>query len=305
MTKIQRILAAIRGAKVDKIPKGEFYLEDDLIARLLQIDDPNYKGIINFKAKVKAYELLGLDALVFSPNKVFGEAPWAELKRWREQSDFFLFALVDGPFQGVSQSYSDFTTFLMDTMREKEIIADVAREVIQRSIKLGLEALRAGAHGILIADDIAYNQGLFVSPSIMRKMFFPYLKELLQALSLQAESISGTKVPVFFHSDGNILLVLEDLMKLGFDGIHSLEPVMDMEKVREATEDKVCLMGGFDLGWFDSHGVSKANELLNTVLPGGRYIFGSSAGILDESLQAPNVLKVYRFINEYKLANTQ
>ena len=303
MTKIQRILAAIRGAPVDKIPKGEFYLEDDLIAKLLQIGYSNYSGITDFESKVKACELLGLDALVFSPNRVAGEMPWVELKRWREQSDFFLFALIDGPFQGVSQSYSDFTTFLMDTVREKEKIADLERKVIQGSTKLGLEALEAGAHGILIADDIAYQHGLYVSPSIMRELFFPYVKELIQTLTLQAERISGTKVPVFFHSDGNILQVLADLTKLGFDGIHSLEPVMDIGKVREVTEDKVCLMGGFDLGWFDSRGVSKAIELLNTVLSGGSYIFGSSAGILDASLLAPEVLKVYRFVNEYELKN--
>lgn len=302
MTKNERILAAIRGETLDKIPKGEFHLEDGLVTKLLQLTpaQDTLKG--DFESRVKACELLGLDALVFIPKGGAGKEAWHELKQWREQTDFFLFALIDGPFQGVSHRYSEYASFLMNIVRDKAKIQSLAEEVSLGSLKLGQAALESGAHGILIADDIAYNQGLYVSPRTMRDVFFPYLKELVQTFSKYVTKSSGDKVPVFFHSDGNILQVLSDLKELGFDGIHSLEPVMDLKKVREVVGD-MCLMGGFDLGWFDSDGLSKAEELLTTALPGGGYIFGSSAGILDTSLTALNVLEVYGFVEKYDIRN--
>lgn len=301
MTKIERIFATIRGETVDKIPKGEFYLEDGLITKLLQMTSAQDTLEVDFEARVKAYELLGMDALVFMPNRARGEEVWEELKQWSEQTDFFLFALIDGPFQGISHRYPDFTSFLMDTVRDRAKIASLAEEISLESLKLGKAALKSGAHGILIADDIAYNQGLYVSPRIMRDVFFPYLKELVCTLSRCVMESSRDKVPVFFHSDGDILQVLNDLKELGFEGIHSLEPVMNMNKVREVAGSDMCLMGGFDLGWFDSGGLRKADELLTTALAGGRYIFGSSAGILDTSLSALDVLKVYGFVEKYDI----
>ncbi len=303
MTKIERILAAIRGEVVDKIPKGEFYLEDGLSAKLLRLTSSEYTDELDLEARIKACELLGLDALVFIPKVGPREESWEELKQWRGQTDFFLFALIDGPFQGISHRYSDFTSFLMDTARNREQLSELAKEIVRESLQLGKAALESGANGILIADDIAYTQGLFVSPHIMREVFFPYLEELVQELTQYTVTTGGGKVPIFFHSDGNILQVLYDLKEIGFDGIHSLEPVMDMGIVREIIGNEICLMGGYDLGWFDFGGTSKAEELLTKARIGGGYIFGSSAGILDTSLSALDVLEVYRFVEEYDVRN--
>lgn len=298
MTRVERILATIRGEPADKIPKGEFHLEEGFITKLFQLIRPEGTPPIGFRAQVEACEILGLDAVVFVPKREQGENPWQELRHWREETDFFLLALLDGPFQGVAHRYPDFTSFLMDTVRDKENLKRHAEEIAKQSAELGRRALEAGAHGILIADDIAYHQGLYISPQMMRELFFPSLKELLVMISDQMTQ-SLRKIPVFFHSDGNILPILRDIKDLGFDGIHSLEPVMDIGKVREIVGDDFCLMGGFDLGWFSPEGTIRAEELLKKA--GSRYIFGSSAGILDANLSVLDVLKVYRYVDQYNV----
>lgn len=299
MTRVERILAAIRGQAVDKIPKGEFHLEDGLATELLRTAaHPTETEVLGLAERIKACELLGLDALVFMPDPKHPGNEWEGLRQWHKQSDFFLFALIDGPFQGVYHQYPDFIDFLMDTKRAKEKVMEMAQAVSLKSVELAKAALEAGAHGILIADDIAFNQGLYVSPGAMREMFFPFTKEMIDTLADGTES-DGKFVPVFFHSDGNLLQILKDLQELGFAGIHSLEPVMDMRKVRELAGPDLCLMGGYDLSWFGSGGVAKADELLQAAMP-GRYIFGSSAGILDSTLPAAEVLKVYRFLEGWE-----
>ncbi|WP_019849699.1 uroporphyrinogen decarboxylase family protein [Desulfitobacterium sp. PCE1] len=299
MTKIERVLAMIRGEAVDKLPKGEFFIEDALVSRLLQLSPSPSPQSVDLEARMKACELLGLDTLVFMADQKKPGRPWAELQQWQEESDFFLFSLLDGPFQGVGYTYPDFTDFLMDTMRDKEKIEELVKESVQRSLNLGRAAITSGAHGLFIADDIAYNHGLYISPRIMREMFFPYLKELLQGLSRTAREVTGREIPIFFHSDGDIRLILQDLKEIGFNGIHSLESVMDLAQVREAVGGDMCLMGGYELGWFETGGTSKVDELFKTAMP-GRYIFGSSAGILDAGLSPQAVLEVYRYIDKIK-----
>lgn len=299
MTKVERILAMIRGEAVDKIPKAEFYIEDGLVAKLLQKASFHSLNPIDFEARVKASELLGLDALVFMADPENSRGPWVELQQWQEESDFFLFSLLDGPFQGVGHGYADFTEFLIDIARDEEKIDALIRESILGSLVLGKAAIAAGAHGILIADDIAYNHGLYISPRMMRERFFPYLKELIQGLTQAAREFTGKKLPIFFHSDGDIQLIIKDLKEIGFDGIHSLESVMDLAKVREAVGSDMCLMGGFSLGWFEACGLTKVDEVLKSAMP-GKYIFGSSAGILDSSLPAADVLEVYQYVDKMK-----
>ncbi|MEL1135680.1 uroporphyrinogen decarboxylase family protein [Desulfitobacterium sp. THU1] len=297
MTKIERVLAMIHGQPVDKLPKGEFHIEDGLITKLLQMTSRESLKGVGFEERRQATELLGLDALVFMADAESQDDPWAELRRWQEESDFFIFALIDGPFQGVGHGYHDFTEFLMDIVKDQDKMDCLVQESIQRSLELGRAAIASGAHGILIADDIAYNHGLYVSPRTMRERFFSYLKELRAELGRCARVATGREMPIFFHSDGDLQLVLRDIKEMGFNGLHSLESVMDMMKVREAVGEDFCLMGGYSLAWFSSGGSDKVDELLKATRP-GRYIFGTSAGILDAGLGVREVLEVYGYTDK-------
>ena len=292
MTKIERILAAIHFGRVDRLPKGEFYLEDGFVAQLLGL-----KEKIEFKDRVEACEICGLDALAFSPSYHDKDREWDDLEHWRKETDFFLFALIDGPFQGIAKLFPSFTDYLLALAKRDPLITELVTQVVAKNIQLGLEALAAGANGIIIADDLAYQQGTFVSPIVLREVIFP-------GLAKQVEVLKVSKSPIFFHADGNIMPVLEDIVGLGVDGIHSLElsSFAELAKIKRVSENAVCLMGGYDLGWFyEDNRTDKAAELLSVLSRGGGYIFGSSAGILDSNLSSKQVLKVYQFVSNVSL----
>ena len=119
MTKIERIIAATRFERVDRVPKGEFYLEDGFVAKLLGL-----KETVTFQDRVEACELCGLDALAFSPSSSQQEKDriWDGLKQWREKTDFFIFALIDGPFQGTAKLFPSFTDFLLAIAKRDPIL---------------------------------------------------------------------------------------------------------------------------------------------------------------------------------------
>jgi len=291
MTKIERIMAAVRFEKVDRLPKGEFHLEDGFIAELLSL-----KESVTFKDRVEACELCGLDALAFSPalSQQDNGKVWEELKQWRKETDFFVFAIIDGPFQGTAKLFTSFTDYLLAIAKCDPVIPKLVAKSVAANIELGLNALALGANGIIVADDIAYQSGTFISPAALRKDFFPGVAE-------QTEFFRGQKAPVFFHADGDLLRVLDDIINLGFNGLHSLDfsSLDDIAKVRMATENRLCLMGGYDLGWFaEENRIEKVLELLTATsieaMEGG-YIFGSSAGILGSTLSAKQVSDVYKY----------
>lgn len=289
MEKIERILATVCHEWVDQVPKGEFYLEDGFVAKLLGL-----KEEVQFKDRVEACEFLGLDALAFSPLSSQDCVPvWDEFKQWRKETDFFIFAIIDGPFQGTAKLFSSFSEFLVAIAKRDPIILELAAQVVAANVQLGHDALKLGANGLIIADDIAYQRGTFISPDQLREFFFPSLMDQVSILQAQ-------KSPIFFHADGNILPVLTDIIASGINGIHSLDfsSLADIAKVKKAAENALCLMGGYDLGWFsEENRTEKASELLAVASDGGGYIFGSSAGILGNELPVEQVTEVYQYVS--------
>lgn len=290
LEKIERIEAALRHEWVDRVPKGEFYLEDGFVTKLLGL-----KKNVQFLDRVEACERLGLDALAFSPfSPRNGEVlVWEELKQWRQETDFFSFAIIDGPFQGTAKLFSSFSEFLVAIAKRNPIILELAAKVVATNVQLGLDALKFGANGLIIADDIAYQKGTFISPSHLREFFFPSLREQVGILQAQ-------KAPIFFHADGNIIPVLSDIIASGINGLHSLDfsTLADIANVKKVTANRVCLMGGYDLGWFsEENRTEKVSELLAVVSGGGGYIFGSSAGILGSELPVQQVTEVYQYVS--------
>lgn len=292
MTRIERILAATRFEQVDRMPKGEFYIDDGFITKLLGL-----KENVTFEDRVKACELCGLDALAFSPSftQVDKDKDWEGFRRWREETDFFIFAIIDGPFQGAAKLFSSFTDYLMAIAQRDPIIPELVAKAVADNIALGLKALASGANGVIIADDIAYRQGTFISPASLRNDFFPSLKDQVNVLQAQ-------KTPIFFHADGNLLPVLSDLVDLGFNGLHSLDfsSLADIAKAKVISKKSLCLMGGYDLGWFgEENRKERAHELLGVTSKGGGYIFGTSAGIIGTDLPVKEVLDVYNYVDSY------
>lgn len=123
-------------------------------------------------------------------------------------------------------------------------------------------------------DDIAFKTQPYVSPKFFRRLFLPRYRQV-------AENIGK---PWIFHSDGNLLPILDDLLSLGMSGLHPIEPAaMDIELLKQRYGGQVCLVGGIDLDLL-SRGTleevrTETQRVLKLAAPGGGYIAGSSNSI--------------------------
>ena len=86
-------------------------------------------------------------------------------------------------------------------------------------------------------DDFAFKTGPIYSPQLLREVVMPY------ARAVAAEM----KLPWVFHSDGNFMAVLDDIVSLGMNALNPLEPgCMDVDYLTQHYPNLV-LIGGIDI----------------------------------------------------------
>jgi len=146
-------------------------------------------------------------------------------------------------------------------------------------------------------DDMAYKAGPMFSPQVLRQLFLPHMRRVAQA-------IKGEGFPWIFHSDGDLMLFLDDLITLGFDGLHPIEPgPMDIEALKRDYGDRLCLIGNIDLHYTLTLGTAEevANEVrrrIQIVGAGGGYMI-SSANSITSYCKIENVRAMAEAIRRY------
>ena len=93
---------------------------------------------------------------------------------------------------------------------------------------------------LLLPGDLAGEQTLLMSPKHFREFVKPYEREIV-------EHSHRRGLKIVKHSDGNMWPILDDIMDMGFDGFHPIQPqCMDIGEVKRHVAGKVCLLGNID-----------------------------------------------------------
>jgi uroporphyrinogen decarboxylase len=133
--------------------------------------------------------------------------------------------------------------------------------------KLGFDFLWFG-------DDIAFKTAPYVSPKTFRELFIPRYRKVIEPVTL----------PWIFHSDGNLMPILDDLLSLGMSGLHPIEPgAMDLAELKQRYGDRVCLVGHISVDRLSQGTPEEIDRLvaeaIRAAAPGGGYIVGSSNSV--------------------------
>lgn len=145
-----------------------------------------------------------------------------------------------------------------------------------------------------VMDDLAWNRAPFISPRTFREFLLPHMREAAKEI----------KKPWVFHSDGNILPLLDDLLTLGMNAIHPIQPgAMDIQEIKKVYGDKICLIGNIDLNHTLTLGLPEEVEeevrnRIYSVAPGGGYII-SSAMTLTDYCKKENILSMSTAVKKY------
>ena len=135
-----------------------------------------------------------------------------------------------------------------------------------------------------IPDDIGFGHAPMISPAHFREFCVPVMRNVMDAV----------KLPVIYHSDGNIMPLMEEIIGLGVAGIANMEPgPMDIEEVKRLYGDRVTIVGNIDLHYTLTNGTpeetrDEVQRRIEALAPGGRYIL-ASANSLPNYVKPANV----------------
>ncbi len=162
-----------------------------------------------------------------------------------------------------------------------KIVADtnfeIAKNMMDRGIDLFVES-----------DDIADTKSTLFSPKIFKEFFFPYLKRLIDECHRRG-------IPFMKHSDGNLNPILDDLISMGMDGLHPIEPgAMNLVDIKRKYGDKIFLRGNVDCmhvlpygGEFEVR--KEVRRCIDEAAKGGGFIL-SDSNSMHSNVKTENIL---------------
>jgi len=219
------------------------------------------------------------------------------LARWKHATDRCVFAIIGGTFDNLVP-LTGFDTLMVWSLEAPEALSTLAWKAARFNAALAEISAAGGADVILVADDIAYNSGTFVSPAVLRAVFFPPMQWLVKEVHRR------TGLPCFLHSDGNVNAVIDDIVQCGFDGLHSLQPSagMDIRHIKRVYGSRLCLMGNVDLDYLLPRGTPEeiaahVRALARELAPGGGWIL-SSCNTLSRAVPVANARAMYHAIDQ-------
>lgn len=158
-----------------------------------------------------------------------------------EKKQHCVFGKTGGPYLRSSFVRGE-AQFLMDTATDPALARAIADKVADHLTVIGCEQIRRWdlqSTGIWIYDDMASNRGPMLSPSQFENVLLPAYRRMVKAYK-----DAGAKY-VFFHSDGDIRLMLDMLVDAGIDGLNPLERRAGMDAVElRKCYPKLILTGG-------------------------------------------------------------
>jgi uroporphyrinogen decarboxylase len=131
---------------------------------------------------------------------------------------------------------------------------------------------------LITGDDLGMQKAPMMSPKMYRRMIKPFHAEIFQEIKKR------TKAKVFYHSDGNIYSLLDDLIEVGIDLLNPVQvnagDMGDTARLKREFGDRLSFCGAIDTGWVLPHGApddvrAEVRRRIKDLGPNGGYILAS------------------------------
>lgn len=137
-----------------------------------------------------------------------------------------------------------FSELLMDLKINKDFVHRIMQDMLNYQIKryeMFLDKVGKFLDVVFVGDDLATSDSTIMSPETYREMIKPYQKKYFKAI----ESMTNAKL--LYHTDGNAIDFLEDLIEIGIDILNPIDvTALDVDKLKREFGNRLCFWGGID-----------------------------------------------------------
>jgi hypothetical protein len=223
-------------------------------------------------------------------------ARYEQVAKWIEQyrEDYAVFA---GIRLGTSSTFEGMglEAFSLAMYEDPGLVKEIHRRFSEWSAQVVEHVNKLDVDFIWVYDDMADTRAPWVSPAMYEEFIQPY----------QMMVASRIGKPWVFHSDGNLLPILDNLLQLGMSAIHPNQPAaVDINQVKQKYGDRVCLIGNIDLDYTLTRGTEEevereVRDRIEKVGKGGGYII-SSANSITNYCKLENIRAMAKAVEKYR-----
>ena len=203
-------------------------------------------------------------------------------------------AVVNGPWQRWLNEVGG-QEAMLQLARESDLLRQGLATAAKRAGQEIADWQATGIDLILLADDIAYAVGPYMSLHQLERFLLPHYRNL-------AACGAAAGISVGFHSDGCVDLLLPGLRQAGFR-FFSLEPEgTDPLRAWDALGKKWPLFSGLPANWLMPGGFYPNREggMLREWLSAGPLVLSSACGLYHAEA-APALREIYRWLDREKV----
>lgn len=132
-----------------------------------------------------------------------------------------------------------FENFMMDLAMDTPEINRLVEIVHHLNKAAVANWIRAGADMVYLPEDLGTQTSSILGPKMFRKWVLPYHKEL-------HDMCHAADVLTYFHSDGNIMDVADQILEIGADVINNQDLANGVDNLAKAFKGRACMDLDFD-----------------------------------------------------------
>jgi uroporphyrinogen decarboxylase len=173
-----------------------------------------------------------------------------------------------------------FNNFATKLIMDEQLVSDIFQKVAHIQLNLLDKIFDIPYVGaVWIVDDLAFGTGPIISPQAYRDHVFPWYKKI-------AQKCHENDVLLFQHSDGDLTSLMEDIVDIGTDLLHPIDPTcMSMREVKKKYGDRLAFAGNVANELLRS-GTPKevderVKELIKNMAPGGGYCLAAGNSVTE------------------------
>ena len=128
---------------------------------------------------------------------------------------------------------------LMDLAYQAKEVYRLRDDLLEFNLRWIDKWLQYEYDGLHFADDWGAQNSLLISPELWRKFFKPVYREMF-------DRVSAAGVDVHFHSDGNIIDIIADLVDIGVKVLNCQAPLIGLGLLKNSFAGRVCFRTDLD-----------------------------------------------------------
>lgn len=219
----------------------------------------------------------------------------AEVQAWHEKG-YFVTGFAGHIFETAWQLIG-FERIFRDFIENPEFAEWVLEKITQDNCFKARRLAEAGVDMVQFGDDVGMQDRLMMRPEVWRRFLKPRL-----AREIAAAREVRPNIPVWYHSDGNIADIIEDLIEVGVTVLNPVQPeCLDMDWVKREFGDRLAFWGTIGTQTVMPFGkpedVKRAvKEMIDRFAPG---LVLAPTHVIEPDVPWENILAFFEAVEEY------